>query len=435
MQIRFPVVAAACAALPAVASAQCEWEALPGSPEPERVVNTVAQFQGDLYIGGEFRGVGDTPETWAIARWNGTAWESVGGGVTPPPFGGGHPVQALAVIDGELWVGGGFREMGGIPGTWGIAKWDGASWSSVDGGFESGSVLSFVEFEGDLYASGNFNQREAEPRFVARWDGASWSQVGDTGAVFGDQVKDLIVFDDGSGPAIFAALDFPMGDDAYVAKWDGEAWSPVGQGMAVTAGFNDPDVFDLEVFDGELYAAGRFQVVDGQAGTFGIVRWDGGSWVSVGGGVDPATDNDAVYTLDVYDDGSGPALFIGGQVASIGGVAVSNFAKWDGQEWSAPAAGGMDANVLELTTIDGDLYAGGNFLLAGGAPAQRVARLACDGSACYADLDGDGELTLFDFLAFQNAFDAGDTVADCDGDGDLTLFDFLCFQNAFDAGC
>jgi hypothetical protein len=26
---------------------------------------------------------------------------------------------------------------------------------------------------------------------------------------------------------------------------------------------------------------------------------------------------------------------------------------------------------------------------------------------CPADLDGDGELTIFDFLAFQNAFDAG----------------------------
>jgi hypothetical protein len=54
---------------------------------------------------------------------------------------------------------------------------------------------------------------------------------------------------------------------------------------------------------------------------------------------------------------------------------------------------------------------------------------------CRADLDGDGELTLFDFLAFQNLFDAGDPIADFDGDGELTIFDFLAFQNAFDAGC
>ncbi|MFI4916598.1 MAG: FG-GAP-like repeat-containing protein [Phycisphaerales bacterium JB060] len=60
---------------------------------------------------------------------------------------------------------------------------------------------------------------------------------------------------------------------------------------------------------------------------------------------------------------------------------------------------------------------------------------ACGGQACRVDLDGDGELTIFDFLAFQNAFDAGDPVADFDGDGELTIFDFLAFQNEFDAGC
>jgi hypothetical protein len=30
---------------------------------------------------------------------------------------------------------------------------------------------------------------------------------------------------------------------------------------------------------------------------------------------------------------------------------------------------------------------------------------------------------------------AGNPAADCDGDTELTLFDFLCFQNAFSAGC
>jgi hypothetical protein len=57
------------------------------------------------------------------------------------------------------------------------------------------------------------------------------------------------------------------------------------------------------------------------------------------------------------------------------------------------------------------------------------------GTGCRADLDGDGVLTLFDFLQFQNLFDAGDLAADFDGDGALTLFDFLAFQNEFDAGC
>lgn len=54
---------------------------------------------------------------------------------------------------------------------------------------------------------------------------------------------------------------------------------------------------------------------------------------------------------------------------------------------------------------------------------------------CQADLDHDGELTLFDFLEFRRLFDASDAKADFDGDDALTVFDFLAFQNRFDAGC
>jgi hypothetical protein len=65
-----------------------------------------------------------------------------------------------------------------------------------------------------------------------------------------------------------------------------------------------------------------------------------------------------------------------------------------------------------------------------------------DVTACYADCDtgtGVGVLDIFDFLCFQNRFDAGAAYAcDCDtstGVGVCDVFDFLCFQNAFAAGC
>ncbi|MEQ9095318.1 MAG: EF-hand domain-containing protein [Phycisphaerales bacterium] len=73
-------------------------------------------------------------------------------------------------------------------------------------------------------------------------------------------------------------------------------------------------------------------------------------------------------------------------------------------------------------TAVGEIFDADDMVFAGGEP-------------CRADFDGDGQLTIFDFLAFQNAFDAGDPLADFDGDGSLTLFDFLAFQNEFDAGC
>ena len=61
--------------------------------------------------------------------------------------------------------------------------------------------------------------------------------------------------------------------------------------------------------------------------------------------------------------------------------------------------------------------------------------LACFDCFARIDLDGDGVLTIFDFLTFQTAFGTGDMAADFDGDGQLTIFDFLAFQTAFAEGC
>ena len=55
--------------------------------------------------------------------------------------------------------------------------------------------------------------------------------------------------------------------------------------------------------------------------------------------------------------------------------------------------------------------------------------------ACRADINQDQVLDIFDFLAFFNAFDAGEALTDFDFDGELTVFDFLAFQNRFDQGC
>jgi hypothetical protein len=77
--------------------------------------------------------------------------------------------------------------------------------------------------------------------------------------------------------------------------------------------------------------------------------------------------------------------------------------------------------------------------MTGGAVTDLIAAqlgwLPSPGDECLADCDGDGSLTIFDFLCFQNQFDMQDPAADLDGDGLFTIFDFLAFQNLFDAGC
>ena len=54
---------------------------------------------------------------------------------------------------------------------------------------------------------------------------------------------------------------------------------------------------------------------------------------------------------------------------------------------------------------------------------------------CPADVNGDGELNILDFVAYQDLFVSGDPAADCDGNGALNILDFVCYQGLFQAGC
>lgn len=54
---------------------------------------------------------------------------------------------------------------------------------------------------------------------------------------------------------------------------------------------------------------------------------------------------------------------------------------------------------------------------------------------CIADFNGDGAFDILDFVAFQLAWQKGDSAADCDKDGAFTVLDFVCFQQSFQKGC
>ena len=69
------------------------------------------------------------------------------------------------------------------------------------------------------------------------------------------------------------------------------------------------------------------------------------------------------------------------------------------------------------------------------AASYRVDALVIDSSACPADYDLDGVLTLFDFLAYGSLFASGDERAELTGDGVLNIHDFLVFLSLFDQGC
>src|SRR5436190_6542462 len=61
-------------------------------------VNALAVYNGELYAGGNFDTAGTAAASY-IAKWDGTSWSAVGGGLIATQ---GRNVKALAEYNGEL---------------------------------------------------------------------------------------------------------------------------------------------------------------------------------------------------------------------------------------------------------------------------------------------------------------------------------------------
>ena len=323
----------------------------------------------DLYVGGMFSSAGGSPAS-RVARWDGTSWSALGAGV-------GAQVNALAVYDDgggpALYVGGGFTMAAhGAPANQ-IAKWDGSSWSALGSNNLDQLVTSLAVYDDGngaaLFVGGWFTiAGSAGANRIARWDGAGWSSLGNG---LTDSVTALAVHDDGDGPALYAAGLFLSAGGVLtnrIARWDGASWSALGAGVGGS-------VYALASHDDgsgpALYVGGGFNSAGG-APRLRIARWNGTSWSGLGTGM-----NHNVYALAVYDDGGGPALYAGGEFTSAGGVPASRIAKWNGSSWSALGSG-LNSDVEALAVHDDGggpaLYAGGDFWTAGGAPAEGIAK-------------------------------------------------------------
>jgi hypothetical protein len=66
-------------------------------------------------------------------------------------------------------------------------------------------------------------------------------------------------------------------------------------------------------------------------------------------------------------------LYAGGDFMTAGGVAVNFIAQWNGSRWSALGSG-MNSSVYALAMSGGTLYAGGAFTTAGGNTANCIAQ-------------------------------------------------------------
>ncbi len=347
------------------------WDNHFGVPGANGSVYAMVTLGDDLYVRGRFSEIGGVAAS-CIARWDGTNWHSLGGGVSAEFY---PIVLALAVMGDQLYAGGTFATAGGVRVN-DIARWDGTRWwplgSGADGPIHG--VQALASDGRNLYVGGTFTRVGGiAANHIARWDGAQWSALGQ-GVTWWQRCAD--------GPcevgivralAVGASRVYVGGEfdragavsATNIAAWDGSAWGPLDLG--ISGGVNA-----LATDGRTLYAGGTFARAAGLAVT-NIARWDGSAWLPLGYGIGQPGGVHALLTVPA-------AVYVGGFFSSGGGVAAGSIAMWGGGTWVSLGSGtshsiglGGVGAVGAMAASGANLFIGGTFTSVGGKPATNIA--------------------------------------------------------------
>lgn len=257
-------------------------------------------YNGKLIVAGDFWFAGYWPGvdgTTHIAAWDTVtnSWSSV----TPNgPCNG--DVKAIRVYNGDLYIGGRFTSVDGVSCNR-IARWNGSTWFSVGGGVSgwTNQVLCMEVFQNKLIVAGSFGMAGTIPvNLIASWDGTAWDSVGNG---FNYDVYDLLT--DSVSQTLYACGIFTTADGYVaqgVAKWNGTSWSPVGSGWMQFYG-----VYCMAIYDSSLVMGlGGSIHVSPQGDTIhGLCTFTDSGWVEFQGGANSAVMELAVHQGDLYIGG------------------------------------------------------------------------------------------------------------------------------------
>jgi hypothetical protein len=132
-----------------------------------------------------------------------------------------------------------------------------------------------------------------------------------------------------------------------------------------------------------------------------------------------ASDNDFVRTFHLQ------ASYDGGRTWSF--IARDLPGATSSYDWRLPPSTGIPAVQVKVIAVDKRFQDSSSIVAITVTPGS--------GSACVADFTGDGAANVQDFLAYLQAFSAGEARADIDGNSQVNVQDFLAFLQAYAAGC
>lgn len=285
-----------------------------------------------LYAGGAFE-YADGKWCRGAAKWNGVAWDSMGGGfnrfVDFTPF--TDKIGRILRYKNKIFYFGDFLQAGNKF-TRGIGSWNGTNWDST-GYYPNGAVYDADVYNDTLYICGDFTQiGNLSTNYAAKFDGTNWYPMSFPFTTDGPILK-IRAFKD----KVFATGAWYANGYSLIAEYDNvQGWKP-------SFGVQGPTfkgVSGLERIDSLLFFYGLFTHIS-TCYSPDLVAWSGTKLYSFGLPSDPYHNNsnikkikkinNKIYTLGVFDNIGGmyPTLGVN-QLIGIGELSFdSNFnAQW-----------------------------------------------------------------------------------------------------------
>ena len=297
---------------------------------------------GTIYVGGSFfTGLTNPPYT-PMKYWQGGNWEPV---LVSGWDYSSNTIYTLNSYYGRIYMGGAFaNDMIAPPDmTYNIMAWSTDEGAMVFGEGVDGWVNKIVSAEAGVWIGGGHEYAGGVHSYGLAWMGPGGTYAATSDPATSRHVVDMIDHD-GILHVVERTGSYPY--EYKVRQYNGGVWSSPLEGV-----FTDPIDCIGRTGPGRLYVGGRFDN--------GVVRWDDGEWVHLGGGIGNNGNQDDYFmlTVEAWNGGVVAGGYFDLPKVVEDSPLCEDVAFWDGDYWHRMGAGMGSVYVRDLAVYQDELYA------------------------------------------------------------------------------